>query len=134
MLHLNEVFNKIHFDVLFIDKINLFSGLSGEGKTFLFMVLDEYLLESGVSYSHFDSRYTNYSEDQLISLCVNKDVVIFDNADLYLTQRILDYVFKNVDIFIISIKFYCRLRFDLFNFYAINYSGNSLVVRRENDL
>ena len=48
MLHLNEVFNKIHFDVLFIDKINLFSGLSGEGKTFLFMVLDEYLLESGV--------------------------------------------------------------------------------------
>lgn len=134
MLQLNEVFSGVHFDVSFEDKVNLFSGASGEGKTFLFTVLDEYLAERGVSYCHFDSRVVDYTEEQLIDLCTNKSVIIFDNADLYLTQNLLDFAIEMADTVIISMKLYCRLRFNSYNFYAVRYNGNSLVVRMEFDI
>lgn len=131
MLQLNEVFSGVRFDISFEDRVNLFSGVSGEGKTFLFTVLEEYLTETGVSYCHFDSRFADYTEEQLINLCTDRKIIIFDNADLYLTQNLLDFATETADTVIISMKLYCRLRFESYNFYAVNYSGRSLVVRRE---
>lgn len=87
----------MRFDVAFEDKVTQFSGVLGEGKTFLFTVLDAYLAERGVSYCHFDSRVVGYTEEQLINLCTGRKIVIFDNADLYLTQDLLDFAIETAD-------------------------------------
>lgn len=134
MIQFAETFGGVNFDVCIEDKVNLFSGLSGEGKTFLFKILKVYLKINGVSCICFNNTATDFSESTIKKICTGKKVIIFDNADLYLTQELLDYAIEIADTVIVSMKLYCRLRFDLYNFYAINYSGNSLVVRRENDL
>lgn len=122
MLKLNEVFSGVHFDVAFEDKVNLLSGVSGERKTFLFTVLDEYFVERGVSYCHFDSRFVGYTEEQLINLCTGRKIIIFDNADLYLTQNLLDFAIGTADTVIVSMRVYCRLKFNAYNFYAVRYN------------
>ena len=132
MLQLNEVFSGVRFDVSFEDRVNLFSGVSGEGKTFLFTVLDEYFTESGVSYCHFDNMFFNYTEEQLISLCVGRKVIIFDNADLYLTQKLLDFAIETADTVIISMKNPYKLVMSNVGFYSLDYETDSLYTNREN--
>lgn len=131
MLQLDEVFNGIHFDVCLEDRVNLFSGVSGEGKTFLFKTLKAHLKINGVSCIYFNNTATDFSEMAIKEACNNKEVIIFDNADLYLTQDILDYVTNISDTVIISMQLYCRLKFKSYRFYAVEYSGNNLVVRSE---
>lgn len=130
MLQLNEIFSGVHFDVSFEDRVNLFSGVSGEGKTFLFTVLKEYLTETGVSYRHFDSTIADYTEEQLISLCVGRKVIIFDNADLYLTQSLLDFATETADKVIISMKLFLRLKFRPCGTYSVRYTENRLEVNQ----
>ena len=50
MFELIRTFNGIDFDVRFENKVNLFSGLSGEGKTFLFTVLEDYFMLNDINY------------------------------------------------------------------------------------
>lgn len=132
MLSINSEFNGITFKVEFKDKINLFNGNSGEGKTFLFKMLDGYFEIEEVAYSHFDSRFANCTESQLISLCTSKSVIIFDNADLYLTQPLLDFAVKTADTVIISMKNPYELSMSGTGFYSLNYESHSLSTRRRN--
>ncbi len=134
MVCFNKTFNGIDFDVSFEDKVNLFSGMSGEGKTFLFTVLESYFINNDISYQYYNSSSLRFGINELISGCTGRSVIIFDNADLYLTQELLDYAVSQADTVIMSMKLYCKLRFDSFDFYAVKYSGNSLIVRKEDKL
>ena len=106
MLHLDENFNGIHFDILFEDRINLFDGDSGEGKTFMFKMINTYLKVKGVSCIYLDNTATDFSEWTIKTACTDKSVIIFDNADLYLTQNLLDFATETADTVIISMKLY----------------------------
>lgn len=74
----------------------------------------------------------NYTADQLISLCDNKEVILLDNADLYLTQNLLDYIIDSNKILLCSIKKPYQYRFGVFGKYEVKYENNRVAVRRMN--
>ena len=134
MFELIRTFNGIDFDVRFENKVNLFSGLSGEGKTFLFTVLEDYFMLNDINYQYYNSDSLRFGIRELISGCDGKKIIIFDNADLYLTQELLDYAVNIADTLIISMKVYCKLKFTDYDLYEVNYNDNRLVVRKEDEI
>ena len=132
MLQFTETLSGVYFDVLFEDRVNLFSGVSGEGKTFLFTVLKAYLAETGVSCIYLDNTATDFSEWAIKEACTDKSVIIFDNADLYLTQSLLDFAIETADTVIISMKNPYKLVMSNVGFYSLDYETDSLYTNREN--
>ncbi len=131
MIKFIKEYSGIIFDVNIQDKINLFTGYSGTGKTFAFGAIQEYLKSNNVSTIYFDYRQVDYTTEQLISLCKNREVVILDNADLYTTQELLDYLINSNKIIMFSIKNRYKYRFKAFGTYDINYENTRLVIRRK---
>lgn len=74
----------------------------------------------------------DYTADQLISLCDNKEVILLDNADLYFTQDLLDYLIGSNKILLCSIKRPYQYRFRVFGKYEVEYENNRVAVRRMN--
>ncbi len=88
MIQFTKEYSGIVFDVDIQDRISLFTGYSGTGKTFAFGAIQEYFVSNNIRTIYFDDRQMDYTADQLISLCDNKEVILLDNADLYLTQNL----------------------------------------------
>ncbi len=131
MIKFIKEYSGIIFDVNIQDRINLFTGYSGTGKTFAFGAIQEYLKSNNVSTIYFDYRQVDYTTEQLISLCKNREVVILDNADLYITQELLDYLINSNKIIMCSIENRYKYRFKAFGTYDINYENTRLVIRRK---
>lgn len=130
MVCFNETFNDINFDISFEDKVNVFSGMSGEGKTFLFTVLESYFIDNDISYQYYNSSSLRFGVSELFSGCTGRSVIIFDNADLYLTRELLDYAISQSDTVIVSMKDFFRLGFTSFGRYLIEYDNNIFRTRR----
>lgn len=133
IMNINMKVSGIDFDLSLEDNLILFTGLSGDGKTFMFKCLKEYLnITMGTNCVLFNSSAIQYPESAIKDICKCAKVVIFDNADLYLTQNVLDYAVSNVDIVIVSMKLYFTLNFNGFSMYTVDYKDNSLRVRKAN--
>ena len=133
IMNINMKVSGIDFNLSFADNLILFTGLSGEGKTFMFKCLKEYLNTTmGTNCVLFNSSAMQYPESAIKDICKGAKVVIFDNADLYLTQNVLDYAVSNVDIVIVSMKLYFTLNFNGFSMYTVDYKDKSLCVRKAN--
>lgn len=131
IMNINMKVSGIDFNLSFADNLILFTGLSGEGKTFMFKCLKEYLSTTeGINCVLFNSSAVQYSESAIKDICKGAKVVIFDNADLYLTQNILDYAVSNADIVIVSMKLYFTLNFRGFAMYTVDYKAKSLCVHK----
>lgn len=130
MIKFIKEYSRIIFDIDIQDRINLFTGYSGTGKTFTFGAIQEYLASNNISTAYFDYRQMDCTVDQLISLCNNKEVIILDNADLYLTQALLDYIIDSNKTLLCSIKKPYKYRFRTFGKYTVNYENNKVTVRR----
>lgn len=131
MIKFIKEYSGIVFDVDIQDRISLFTGYSGTGKTFAFGAIQEYLISNNISIIYFDYRQMDYTVNQLISLCDNKEVIILDNADLYLTQILLDYIIDSNKILLCSIKKPYKYRFRVFRNYEVEYENNKVAVRRK---
>ena len=121
MIKFIHEYSRIVFDIDIQDRINLFTGYSGTGKTFTFGAIQEYLAPNNISTAYFDYRQMDCTVDQLISLC---------NADLYLTQALLDYIIDSNKTLLCSIKKPYKYRFRTFGKYTVNYENNKVTVRR----
>lgn len=132
MIQFTKEYSGIVFDVDIQDRISLFTGYSGTGKTFAFGAIQEYLVSNNIRTIYFDDRQMDYTTDQLISLCDNKEVIILDNADLYLTQDLLDSIIDSDKILLCSIKRPYQYRFRVFGKYGVEYENNKVAVRRMN--
>ena len=75
--------NSANFMINFIDKVNILYDNSGAGKSFLLNVLNKY-----ISLSNSSVFYRNYN-NLTGEIDYSADVVILDNADLYLTDEII---------------------------------------------
>lgn len=131
MIQFTKEYSGIVFDIDIQDRINLFTGYSGTGKTFVFGAIQEYLVSNNISTIYFDYRQMDYTVDQLISLCDDKEVIILDNADLYLTQNLLDYIIDSHKILLCSIKKPYKYRFRVFRKYEVEYENDKVTVRRK---
>ncbi len=137
-MKINGIYSDITIDVNFedSDKECIFLSPSGTGKTFLFGILIEYLREMGITAVLINSTLLNNLHNDITNIeksCLDNDVqiVILDNADLYLTQEFLDALLEHGKKVIISLKNESRFSFQNFGFYRVKYSEKNLNVRRK---
>lgn len=123
--------NGVDFCINFADRINVIKGASGTGKTFLFSMISAYFTSNKISYAFIDYKFLASGDEELIfSHCVNKELILLDNADLYLTSELFDKI-RNLDATIIlSKKSTFGLNMDDAHLYTIDYTNSSLVTRR----
>lgn len=82
----------IHVDVQIKHTLCLLHDNSGSGKTYLFSLLEYYCLENGISYRRFDYNSCGIPASRLIQDCGNVDILLLDNADLYMTSEFYAYL------------------------------------------
>lgn len=127
MISINAKISGVTFDVQVDDNVNILTGYSGTGKTFMFKAITEYLKANGMKCIYFNNTAMNFSEMAIKDACKGKELIIFDNADLYLTQEILDYA-RNICTVIISMKLAFNLKIKPYSIYKISYTDNKLVL------
>ena len=88
---INNTSGGLNRNIKLDEGFSLFMGNSGIGKTLLFDIIMSYCHINKIPYSYFNS-YTldTFSKSSMIESCRNKEIVLMDNADLYLTKDMLD--------------------------------------------
>ena len=96
----------IVYDIEIPKGVSVFHGGSGEGKSFLFRKLLNLSgnPKCGYSASLCDYHNTKNSEEQLIILTESSSVVMFDNADLYLTPFVVEKVNQTADFVMVAAR------------------------------
>lgn len=114
-------------------KLMLLEGNSGSGKTYLMDLLKSYFVINKVPFRAFSMDAFGADESAIISMCRGAQVVLFDNADLYLTSGIVKSILNDVDLVII-----CAHTFDMddyvesMGYYTVNYSPDGIIsIERE---
>lgn len=131
MLNIKKVINGVSFDINFTDRINVIKGASGTGKTFLFNILMSYCVNNKISYAYIDYNFLASGDESLIfSHCLNKDLIMLDNADLYLTFELFNKIRSLDATIILSKKSTFGLNMEDAHLYNIEYINSSLITRR----
>lgn len=131
LFKVKRVMGGISFDINFADKINVIKGASGTGKTFLFNMLSSYCSSNKISYAFIDYKFlASGDEDLIFPHCLNKELIILDNADLYLTPELFDKIRNLNATVILSKKSTFGLNMDDAHLYTIDYINTSLLTRR----
>ena len=110
------------------DKICVFYDMSGTGKTFLFTMLKSYFLDTGISFISVD--YTNYKILNGCDFSDDTEVIILDNADLYMTGDMFSKLEKSNKSVIMSIKSIKGLNQRYMGFYNVIYTKDKMRVMR----
>lgn len=105
----HKLSNIVNVSISLNDKIYVFKGKSGTGKTFVSSILSGICRDKGLTYRYFNNTAKNDATGIISATASNKDIVFFDNADLYLTDEILENV-KNTKCILISMKNHYNLK------------------------
>ncbi len=131
MFNLSNTFNNIDFNVSLKDKVCVFCDLSGTGKTFLFKTIQSYCLESSKSCIYLDYNMWDTNKDKIVGLCVGREVVILDNADLYLDNDMLNEIENSADLVLVCLKKISTLDMKKSRgIYTVDYKSNSLTTKK----
>lgn len=127
-LRINLLYNGISINATFRNRINILSGYSGTGKTLLMQAAELFCMNNNIKCTYCDFRCAQLSEEQIENLCKNSQVIMFDNADLYLTNSLLNKFRTQDKIIIICMKNTCKL--DMYNVqkYLVTYENLSLTI------
>ena len=121
----------LHVDLS--DQVAILFSDSGTGKTFLFQMLASYFVIHGIPYEKFDYSSENKELAWFQQSMKKADVVLLDNADLYMTKALFRDLKSSGKQVVISIKHTERLgSFENCGFYTVDYDGKSLRTVREN--
>lgn len=119
-------FNGIEMHIKFNGKINLLAGYSGTGKTLLMKALILQCTKKGIPYRYLDYKNKGMSEEEIASYCNGAKVIMLDNADLYLTDKLLNEISKSADIIVMSLKQTYMISMDKVKRYIVNYENMKL--------
>lgn len=97
-------FSGIEMHMKFDSKINLLGGYSGTGKTLLMKAITLHCTQSGISYRYVDYKNKDMTEEEIASYCKSAKIVMLDNADLYITDKLLNLLSESADMIIMSLK------------------------------
>lgn len=128
MLNIDTVFNDIHVHASFSKGLTFLRGFSGTGKTLLMKAIEVHCLTNKIKCHYFDFRASDLMEDSICTLVNALDVVLFDNADLYLTQSILKEINCNDKYLIICMKDTTSLSTANSNNYLVRYQELNLTI------
>lgn len=124
--------SNINLSINITDSVAILSDDSGTGKTFMFEMLESYFVAKGIAYKKFDCNSENEDADWFIHGMRKANIVLLDNADLYMTKKLFNYLKSSDKQVIMSIKHTEKLgSFENCGFYTINYENNYLKTVRE---
>lgn len=123
-------FNGIDIEVNFNPGTHILEGHSGTGKSLLLEAINLFCLNVDKScvYLNFNNRHN--TEKVILTLCKGKEVVLLDNADLYLTDEILRELKAENRFIIISVKDTAELDISEDNFYEVQYQNQKIRLRK----
>ena len=126
-----ENFNvsRLQVKVNISDRIVVFFDDSATGKTYLFNLLRKKLVLDGKKVILVDSR--SMRTDDGSDIIFDADVVILDDADLYLTDELFERILKCKALVLLSVKSIKHiLRSDEVGYYRVKFGGVLMTVRR----
>lgn len=119
----------MHLSVSLAHKWTFLKGNSGEGKSYLFRLLPK--LAPFIDKRIKSIDYTALQGD-ILKEVEGYDLVCLDNADLYLTQELIDNLDKLNCQFLVSIKKTAHLSVNDYAIGNISYVGKTLSYRENN--
>ena len=136
MMKLNWTYegdSNINLSINITDSVAILLDDSGTGKTFMLEMLESYFVANGIAYKKFDYSSENEDTNWFIQGMQKANIVLLDNADLYMTKELFNYLKSSNKQVIMSIKHTEKLgSFENCGFYTINYDNNNLKTVREN--
>lgn len=131
MFNIVDMCNSVNFNVSFKDKVCILCDLSGKGKTFLLKFVQSYCLLNDISCIYLDYNMCYVDRNKIVGLCEGKEIVLLDNADLYLDNDMLNKIEDSSGIILICMKSISKL--DMRKprgIYSVNYKSDSLTVTK----
>lgn len=111
------------------DKVCILFGDSGEGKTFFFTALHDYCNLNNIKLTHFSSMNMG-NANSMLQYAASSDIIILDNADLYISDELLKGFLKTSKLILISIKDLSKIGSINYGIYDTMYEGERLEVIR----
>ena len=127
-LDIKIVYSGVTVCAEFHNKLNLLSGFSGTGKTFLMQAIELYCLNEKINCIYCDFRYMYFDEEQIKIMCKNAEVVLLDNADLYLTDSILSWLKEQGKMLIICMKDTSYIDMEDMHEYIVSYENEKIII------
>ena len=116
-------YDSINVQADLIDNICVFCDKSGTGKTFLFSILECYFEYEDIKYCSFN--YLNYRALENYDFS-GAEVVILDNADLYMSEELFNRLEKSNKLEVMSIRSIGMLEMKNMGFYKICYKDDKI--------
>lgn len=129
-LIINEKIGNVFVNVNFIDKICNLTSNSGDGKSYLFNLLYMFYLDTDTKVVLINYTRIRDSEESIFSSCKDADVVLLDNADLYLTDSLVDKLLELNSMILFCARTEIARRFKGQHRYKIKFEGSKLTSRR----
>lgn len=127
--------SNINLSIDISDKVAILFDDSGTGKTFMFQMLESYFVINKIPYEKFNYGSENKNLEWFKQSMKKAKVVLLDNADLYMTKELFNYLKSSDKQVIISIKHIEKLNFcNNCGFYTVVYDGKKLKTVKENDV
>lgn len=125
--------SNINLSINITDSVAILLDDSGTGKTFMLEMLESYFVANGIAYKKFDYSSENEDTKWFIQGMQKANIVLLDNADLYMTKELFNYLKSSNKQVIMSVKHTEKLgSFENCGFYTVNYDNNNLKTVREN--
>ena len=129
-MKVDYLYEKIKVKADFYDNVNLLYDMSGAGKTFFFEIMKSYCKENNIKYSAFDFVSDN-SENKILESTKGDEIIILDNADLYIDKNLLNKLKENCGCILISLKSCYKIEMKDVGMYSVNYVDKKLEVKRD---
>lgn len=125
-MKISTIFNGISIEANFTGKLNVLEGNSGTGKTLLMKAIKLYCLSNNIQYRHLDYNNKNDTVEQLVSYCNKAQIITIDNADLFISDELLECLCKTAKLIVISLKQTQLISMDKTHTYIVHYENNHL--------
>lgn len=121
-------YSGVNFKAEFTGKLNMLSSPSGTGKTFLLHAIQSFCTNQNIEYAFYNCRNCILDEELIKALCKDSQIVLLDNADLYLTNELLSWFKTQNMIVIICMKNTSHLDMEGVVEYTVDYRDRKVTI------
>lgn len=127
----NILDNMLEVNAIFSNKWNILLDISGTGKSFLLkLIYSDYTASKSIL---GNDAFLGLDNQRIFDNCRDKQVILLDNADLYINNDLIAMLDTLDAVFIVSLKHTYDLIFPKdMNYYRVNLGDNKLVTERFN--
>lgn len=126
-MRIDENYCGLRVNANFQDRICVFHGDSGQGKSFLFDLVKTFCNDNKISCIMISSK----NSDVLKKLDLTESsVFILDNADLYMSTDLFNKIKNSSSLFLISAKYLTYMDRFLIKQYKVHYEGTEIKAWR----